>query len=90
MVIYGVLALVVVTGAVFAGFKVREIRLNQQISKDATDRIKAGELVNSVAQQVGGKGGGRPDMAQAGGNNPAALDGALASVAAWVQAQIGA
>ncbi|WP_197722050.1 alanine--tRNA ligase [Sulfuriflexus mobilis] len=67
-----------------------KVTLIAGVSKDATDRIKAGELVNSVAQQVGGKGGGRPDMAQAGGNNPAALDGALASVAAWVQAQIGA
>jgi len=61
-----------------------KITLIAGVSKDATDRIKAGDLVNCVAQQVGGKGGGRPDMAQAGGNNPAALDGALASVTAWV------
>ncbi|MCK4742884.1 MAG: alanine--tRNA ligase [Sulfuriflexus sp.] len=61
-----------------------KITLIAGVSKDATDRIKAGDLVNCVAQQVGGKGGGRPDMAQAGGNDPAALDGALASVVAWV------
>jgi alanyl-tRNA synthetase len=46
--------------------------------------VKAGELVNHVAQQVGGKGGGRPDMAQAGGNDPAQLPKALQSVPAWV------
>ncbi|MDH5182107.1 MAG: DHHA1 domain-containing protein, partial [Gammaproteobacteria bacterium] len=55
------------------------------VSKDRTDRIKAGELVNMVAQQVGGKGGGRPDMAQAGGNQPENLDTALASVSDWVR-----
>ncbi len=58
------------------------------VSKDQTDRIKAGELVNVVATQVGGKGGGRPDMAQAGGNNPSALDAALAGVADWVQEKL--
>jgi alanyl-tRNA synthetase len=67
-----------------------KVTLIAGVSKDATDRIKAGDLVNSVAQQVGGRGGGRPDMAQAGGNEPAALDEALSSVAAWVEAQIGA
>jgi len=46
--------------------------------------VKAGELVNHVAQQVGGKGGGRPDMAQAGGNRPENLPQALASVQSWV------
>jgi len=61
-----------------------KVTLIAGVSKDATDRIKAGDLVNCVAQQVGGKGGGRPDMAQAGGNNPAGLDTALASVTAWV------
>jgi len=61
-----------------------KITLIAGVSKDATDRIKAGDLVNCVAQQCGGKGGGRPDMAQAGGNDPAALDGALASVKGWV------
>jgi alanyl-tRNA synthetase len=76
----------VVLGAVNDG----KVNLIAGVSKDATDRIKAGDLVNSVAQQVGGRGGGRPDMAQAGGNDPAALDEALSSVAAWVEAQIGA
>jgi len=61
-----------------------KVTLIAGVSKDATNRIKAGDLVNCVAQQVGGKGGGRPDMAQAGGNDPAALDTALASVTAWV------
>lgn len=59
------------------------------VSKDQTSRIKAGDLVNRVASKVGGKGGGRPDMAQAGGNNPAALDEALAAVPAWIEQQLG-
>ncbi|MEA3117635.1 MAG: alanyl-tRNA synthetase, partial [Paraburkholderia sp.] len=50
--------------------------------------VKAGELVNFVAQQVGGKGGGRPDMAQAGGTDPAGLPAALAGVKEWVRAQL--
>jgi alanyl-tRNA synthetase len=54
------------------------------VTSDLTDRVKAGELVNHVAAQVGGKGGGRPDMAQAGGTNPAALPAALQSVRSWV------
>ena len=58
------------------------------VTKDQTSRIKAGDLVNVVASQVGGKGGGRPDMAQAGGNNPAALDQALQSVPDWVRQQV--
>ncbi|MBQ0724416.1 MAG: alanine--tRNA ligase [Cycloclasticus sp.] len=62
-----------------------KITLIAGVSKDQTKRIKAGDLVNSVALQVGGKGGGRPDMAQAGGDNPAALDGALQSVPDWVK-----
>ncbi|MCP5141664.1 MAG: alanine--tRNA ligase [Gammaproteobacteria bacterium] len=66
-----------------------KVSLAAGVSKDATDRIKAGDLVNSVATQVGGKGGGRPDMAMAGGTDPSNLDGALAGVAAWVQAQLG-
>ena len=53
-------------------------------TKDTTGRIKAGELVNFVAGQVGGKGGGRPDMAQAGGSKPEALPAALESVVGWV------
>jgi len=58
------------------------------VTKDQTDRIKAGDLVNSVATKVGGKGGGRPDMAQAGGNNPAALAAALQAVPEWVKGQL--
>ena len=54
------------------------------VTADLTARVKAGELVNHVAQQVGGKGGGRADMAQAGGTDPSGLPKALASVAAWV------
>jgi alanyl-tRNA synthetase len=54
------------------------------VTRDQTGRIKAGDLVNAVASQVGGKGGGRPDMAQAGGNQPENLDVALKSVAQWV------
>lgn len=65
-----------------------KVALAAGVTKDETKQIKAGELVNHVAQQIGGKGGGRPDMAQAGGNNPAALDGALASVEAWVREKL--
>ena len=62
-----------------------KVRLVAGVSKDQTTKIKAGELVNMVAQQVGGKGGGRADMAQAGGTEPEALDGALASVVDWIR-----
>jgi alanyl-tRNA synthetase len=65
-----------------------KVSLIAGVTADLTDRIKAGELVNFVAQQVGGKGGGRPDMAQAGGTNPAPLPAALASVKAWVEAKL--
>jgi alanyl-tRNA synthetase len=61
-----------------------KVSLIAGVTKDATGKVKAGELVNFVAQQVGGKGGGRPDMAQAGGTDPAALPQALAGVAGWV------
>jgi alanyl-tRNA synthetase len=54
------------------------------VTSDLTGKVKAGDLVNHVAQQVGGKGGGRADMAQAGGSNPAALPKALQSVSDWV------
>jgi alanyl-tRNA synthetase len=67
-----------------------KVSLIAGVSKDVMDRIKAGDLVNFVATQVGGKGGGRPDMAMAGGNNPAGLAAALAQVPAWVEAQLGA
>jgi alanyl-tRNA synthetase len=65
-----------------------KISLIAGVTKDQTKAIKAGELVNMVAQQVGGKGGGRPDMAQAGGNDPEALNDALKSVPDWVQQQL--
>jgi len=61
-----------------------KVSLIAGVTKDATGKVKAGELVNFVAQQVGGKGGGRPDMAQAGGTDPSGLPGALAGVAGWV------
>jgi NAD(P)-dependent dehydrogenase (short-subunit alcohol dehydrogenase family) len=65
-----------------------DLNLVAGVTKDLTDRIRAGELANAVAQQVGGRGGGRPDMAQAGGNRPESLPEALASVPAWVQARL--
>ena len=58
------------------------------VTKDLTGKAKAGELVNFVARQVGGKGGGRPDMAQAGGNQPDQLPAALASVQGWVEERL--
>ena len=67
-----------------------KITLIAGVSKEQTSRIKAGDLVNSVALQVGGKGGGRPDMAQAGGDNPAALPAALKAVPDWVKATLNA
>jgi alanyl-tRNA synthetase len=75
---------VVVLGAVADG----KVTLIAGVSKDKTDQVKAGELVNAVAIQVGGKGGGRPDLAQAGGTDPAGLDAALSGVADWVKARL--
>jgi len=65
-----------------------KVQLTAGVTGDETARIKAGDLVNEVARQVGGRGGGRADMAQAGGNDPAALDGALEAVPDWVRAQL--
>ena len=62
-----------------------KVSLIASVSKDAMDKVKAGELVNFVALQVGGKGGGRPDMAQAGGNDPTGLPAALKAVPEWVR-----
>ncbi len=62
-----------------------KVSLVAGVSKDQTAVLKAGDLVKFVAEQVGGRGGGRPDMAQAGGNDPAALPGALSSVEGWVK-----
>ncbi|MFP5391794.1 MAG: Rne/Rng family ribonuclease [Gammaproteobacteria bacterium] len=61
-----------------------KVSLIAGVTADATAKVKAGELVNFVAQKVGGKGGGRPDMAQAGGTDPSGLPAALAGVAEWV------
>ncbi|TDO06237.1 MULTISPECIES: alanine--tRNA ligase [Halomonas] len=65
-----------------------KVSLIAGVTDDLTGRVKAGELVNHVAAQVGGKGGGRPDMAQAGGSDVTALPGALASVPAWVEQRL--
>ena len=75
---------VIVLGAVEDG----KVRLAAGVTKDNVGKIKAGDLIKPVAEQVGGKGGGRPDFAQAGGNNPDALDEALKSVSAWVAEQL--
>ena len=61
-----------------------KVQIAAGVTTDTMGRVKAGELVNFVAQQVGGKGGGKPDMAMAGGTQAAGLDKALASVQAWV------
>jgi alanyl-tRNA synthetase len=65
-----------------------KVTLIAGVTADLTGKVKAGELVNMVARQVGGKGGGRPDMAQAGGNEPANLPAALASVRPWVEQRL--
>ncbi|MCK9986810.1 MAG: alanyl-tRNA synthetase [Azoarcus sp.] len=65
-----------------------KVSLIAGVTADQTGRVKAGELVNFVAQQVGGKGGGRPDMAQAGGTEPSKLPAALAGVADWVAGKL--
>jgi alanyl-tRNA synthetase len=61
-----------------------KVQLAAGVTADTTGKVKAGELVNFVAQQVGGKGGGKPDMAMAGGTDATNLNAALASVQAWV------
>ncbi len=65
-----------------------KVSLVAGVTKDRTDKVRAGDLVKMVAEQVGGKGGGRPDMAQAGGSNPAALPQALASVEDWAKERL--
>ena len=65
-----------------------KVTLIAGVTADQIGRVKAGELVGHVAGQVGGKGGGRPDMAQGGGTDPSKLDAALASVLAWVEARL--
>ncbi|HEX4884227.1 MAG TPA: alanine--tRNA ligase [Casimicrobiaceae bacterium] len=74
--------------AVLAAVNGGQVSLVAGVTKDLTSKVKAGDLVNHVAQQVGGKGGGRPDMAQAGGTNPDALPGALRSIEEWLEARL--
>jgi len=76
----GVIALGVASGD--------KVSLIAGVTKDLTGKVKAGELVNHMASQVGGKGGGRPDMAQAGGSQPENLNAALDSVTAWVTEKV--
>jgi alanyl-tRNA synthetase len=73
---------------ILAAVQGEKVSLVAGVTKDNTDRIKAGDLVNFVAQKVGGKGGGRPDLAQAGGNDPSGLPAALASVPDWIRQQL--
>lgn len=75
----------VVLGGVFEG----KLILIAGVTKDRIDVVKAGDLVNAVALRCGGKGGGRPDLAQAGGTDPGELDAALSDVPGWVQARLG-
>jgi alanyl-tRNA synthetase len=77
------------SAVVLATVRDGKVNLVAGVSKGSTGLIRAGDLVNEVARQVGGRGGGRPDMAQAGGNDPSALQGALQSVPAWVESQLG-
>ena len=65
-----------------------KVSLIAGVTKDLTGQVKAGELVNFVAQQVGGKGGGRPDMAQAGGSQPENIPAAMATVQPWLQEKL--
>ena len=69
---------------VLAAVEGGKVQLAAGVTADSIGKVKAGELVNFVAQQVGGKGGGKPDLAMAGGTDVAALPAALASVAGWV------
>ncbi len=75
---------VVVLGSVDNG----KVRLAAGVTKNNTDKLRAGDLIKPVAEQVGGKGGGRPDFAQAGGTDPTKLDQALKSVSDWVAEQL--
>lgn len=77
-----------VSVVVLASIEGAKVSLVAGVSKELTDRVKAGDLVNMVATQIGGKGGGRPDMAMAGGGDPAAVPDALNSVKSWVLERI--
>ncbi|HET8707346.1 MAG TPA: DHHA1 domain-containing protein, partial [Pseudomonadales bacterium] len=74
---------------VLASVEGEKVNIITGVTADLTSKVKAGELVNFIAAQVGGKGGGRPDMAQAGGTEPAKLPAALASVSGWVAERVG-
>lgn len=74
--------------ALLAGVSDGKVSLIARVSKDLTGKVKAGDLVNQVASQVGGKGGGRPDMAQAGGTQPENLPVALQSLQGWLEAKL--
>ena len=76
---------IIVLGAVQSSAKVL---LVAGVTDDQIEHVKAGELIGAIAAQVGGKGGGRADFAQAGGTKPEALDEALASVVPWVRARL--
>ena len=65
-----------------------KVNLVAGVTDNLTDRVKAGDLIGFVATQVGGRGGGRADMAQAGGTEPASLPGALDSVPGWLEEQL--
>ncbi|MGA0056529.1 MAG: alanine--tRNA ligase [Burkholderiaceae bacterium] len=75
---------------VLASVEGEKVTIIAGVTPDLTAKIKAGDLVNHVASQVGGKGGGRPDMAQGGGTQPAALPGALESLRSYAKSQLGA
>ena len=73
---------------VLASENAGKVTLIAGVTKDLTSKVKAGELVNIAAAEVGGKGGGRPDMAQAGGNNPAAIPQALDAAKSWLRGHL--
>ena len=73
---------------VLAAIEGGKVQIAAGVTADSIGKVKAGELVNFVAQQVGGKGGGKPDMAMAGGTDAAAVPAALASVQAWVTERV--
>ena len=75
---------------VLATVKAEKVALVAGVTKDYTDRIEAGTLANHVASQIGGRGGGRPDLAQAGGNDPSRVDQAIRSVPGWVRERLAA
>jgi alanyl-tRNA synthetase len=75
---------------VLAAVEGGKVQIAAGVTADSVSKLKAGELVNFVASQVGGKGGGKPDMAMAGGSDAAALPAALAGVVGWVKEKLGA